>query len=149
MAEEKGCECCGVSAQLEERYGNKLLCVFCRDTDVGMTHVYTYSYSKETRDISKMLSQSMHVLLGGRSTRQSNHIWRLQMSNYTEKNNSIFKPKLPSTQTELTKLRAQNNPRNEPVGAYTGRCPHCGSSKLWDDNLAWGCDGCGALLGGN
>ena len=68
---------------------------------------------------------------------------------YTEDNRSIFKPKLPDDHFELQALRRRNNPHDEPVGPWTGRCPHCGSRDLWDDNLAYGCDGCGALLGGN
>lgn len=68
---------------------------------------------------------------------------------YTEKNNSIFKPKIPANQTDLAQMRRQNNPNNKPTGAFTGRCQHCGSSNLWDDNLAYGCNSCGAMLGGN
>lgn len=68
---------------------------------------------------------------------------------YTEHNTSIFKPKLPSDRRELEALRQRNNPQGEPVGPFTGRCAHCGSDKLWDDNLAYGCHSCGALLGGN
>ena len=30
-----------------------------------------------------------------------------------------------------------------------GKCPHCGSKDLWDDNLAYGCRSCKAILGGN
>ena len=30
-----------------------------------------------------------------------------------------------------------------------GRCPHCGSTDLWDDNLAYGCRSCKTILGGN
>lgn len=71
------------------------------------------------------------------------------MSNYTTENRSIFKPRLPSDANELSKLRQRNNPENKPVGHYTGRCAHCGSSDLWDDNLAYGCNSCGAMLGGN
>ena len=71
------------------------------------------------------------------------------MSNYTEHNRSIFKPKLPSDPYELQKLRKRNNPGNQPVGDFTGRCAHCGSNNLWDDNLAYGCNSCGAMLGGN
>lgn len=71
------------------------------------------------------------------------------MADYTEKNYSIFQPKLPKTAAELAALRARNNPLDEPVGHYTGRCAHCGSADLWDDNLAYGCNGCGAHLGGN
>lgn len=39
------------------------------------------------------------------------------------------------------------NPENEPTGHYTGRCRKCGSKNLWDDNLAYGCNDCGAFLG--
>lgn len=53
------------------------------------------------------------------------------------------------TPEELKELRRRNNPNNKPSGPYTGRCPHCGSTDLWDDNLAYGCNGCGAWLGGN
>lgn len=68
---------------------------------------------------------------------------------YTEVNFSPFKPSLPELQSELNVLRRKNNPNNEPVGPFTGRCAHCGSSNLWDDNLAYGCNSCGAMLGGN
>ncbi len=71
------------------------------------------------------------------------------MSGYTERNNSILKPTLPASRVELDALRLRNNPNNEPVGNHTGRCAHCGSNDLWDDNLAYGCNACGALLGGN
>lgn len=39
------------------------------------------------------------------------------------------------------------NPNNEPVGHFTGRCMKCGSSDLWDDNLSYGCNNCGAFYG--
>lgn len=39
----------------------------------------------------------------------------------------------------------ENNPRNEPTGHFTGRCGKCGSSDLWDDNLAYGCNNCGGF----
>lgn len=68
---------------------------------------------------------------------------------YTTRNTSPFKPRLPAHPSDLEILRRLNNPRNEPVGHYTGRCAHCGSSNLWDDNLAYGCNSCGAMLGGN
>lgn len=68
---------------------------------------------------------------------------------YTTENRSIFKPKLPEHPSDLARLRKKNNPNNEPVGHYTGRCAHCGSSNLWDDNLAYVCNDCGAMLGGN
>ena len=41
--------------------------------------------------------------------------------------------------------RKNNNPHNEPVGHYTGRCKRCGSDDLWDDNLAYGCNTCHAF----
>lgn len=68
---------------------------------------------------------------------------------YTEVNRSTIPPTLPGDANELAKLRKRNNPSNEPVGIFTGRCRHCGSSDLWDDNLAYGCNKCGALLGSN
>ena len=40
----------------------------------------------------------------------------------------------------------KNNPRNEPTGHFTGRCSRCGSNNLWDDNLHYGCNSCGACL---
>ncbi len=45
--------------------------------------------------------------------------------------------------------RRRNNPNNEPMGHFTGRCRRCGSNDLWDDNLAYGCNKCHALLGTN
>lgn len=68
---------------------------------------------------------------------------------HTTENRSIFKPNLPDNQRDLNELRRRNNPNNDPVGDYTGRCAHCGSNNLWDDNLAYGCNSCGAMLGGN
>jgi hypothetical protein len=43
----------------------------------------------------------------------------------------------------------KNNPNGEPTGHFTGRCMRCGSSDLWDDNLAYGCNSCGAFLSSN
>jgi len=37
------------------------------------------------------------------------------------------------------------NPKNEPVGHYTGRCMKCESNDLWDDVTAYGCNTCGAV----
>ena len=71
------------------------------------------------------------------------------MSDYTEKSNWILKPKLPENARDLNQIRRTNNPQNEPVGDCNGRCRHCGSNDLWDDNLAYGCNKCGAMLGGN
>lgn len=41
---------------------------------------------------------------------------------------------------------SQVNPRNAPTGHFTGRCK-CGSDDLWDDNLCYGCNNCGAAYG--
>lgn len=59
----------------------------------------------------------------------------------------IFGPKYDDD--KLKQLKVINNPRNEPTGHFTGRCVHCGSKDLWDDNLAYGCNCCKALLGTN
>ena len=53
------------------------------------------------------------------------------------------------TEQELVEIRRYSNTDNKPVGHFTGRCIYCGSTDLWDDNLAYGCNACGALLGGN
>lgn len=45
-------------------------------------------------------------------------------------------PNLPPSKT---------NPLNEPTGHFTGRCGKCGSKDLWDDNLTYGCNNCGAI----
>lgn len=65
-----------------------------------------------------------------------------------EDNRCIFRPQVQSGR-ELEEMRRRNNPNGERVGHHTGRCAHCGSSNLWDDNLAYGCNSCGAILGGN
>ena len=72
------------------------------------------------------------------------------MSSYIppEENRCIFRPKVVSGES-LERMRQSNNPEGKPVGPFTGRCPHCGSKDLWDDNLAYGCNCCGAFLGGN
>ena len=49
----------------------------------------------------------------------------------------------------LAEMLAKNNPLNEPVGHWSGRCKHCGSKDLWDDNIAYGCNDCGAFLASN
>jgi hypothetical protein len=36
---------------------------------------------------------------------------------------------------QLIEMRKRNNPRNEPIGHYTGRCMRCGSNDLWDDAI--------------
>ena len=58
---------------------------------------------------------------------------------------------LPTRKTEdqLAVMRRRNNPDRQPVGHFTGRCSYCGSTDLWTDNLAYGCNSCGVLLGGN
>lgn len=65
-----------------------------------------------------------------------------------EDNRCIFRPK-PISEGRLDEMRRANNRDGKPVGPFTGRCAHCGSKNLWDDNLAYGCDDCGAILGGN
>lgn len=50
---------------------------------------------------------------------------------------------LNSAQAEA--LRPITNPKNEPTGHFTGRCMRCGSSDLWDDNTAYGCNRCGGF----
>jgi hypothetical protein len=65
-----------------------------------------------------------------------------------EENRCIFRPQV-SRGDALDRTRRDNNPKRERVGAFTGRCAHCGSTDLWDDNLAYGCNKCGAILGGN
>ena len=47
--------------------------------------------------------------------------------------------------TEQTELQRNNNPKNEPVGHFTGRCMKCHSRDLWDDATAYGCNCCDAL----
>jgi len=47
-------------------------------------------------------------------------------------------PNLPPSQT---------NPERQPVGHFTGRCQRCQSNDLWDDNLSYGCNNCGAFYG--
>ncbi len=42
--------------------------------------------------------------------------------------------------------RMKNNPDAKPCGHFTGRCSKCGSNDLWDDNLHYGCNKCGAFL---
>lgn len=49
---------------------------------------------------------------------------------------------------EAAALRPTNNPQGEPVGHFTGRCMRCGSKDLWDDNMIYGCDCCGAFWTG-
>lgn len=57
----------------------------------------------------------------------------------------LFAKEVPSEE-KLEQLREANNPNNEPTGHFTGRCMHCGSRDLWDDNLTYGCDCCGAIF---
>lgn len=65
-----------------------------------------------------------------------------------EDNRCIFRPNVKSG-NEIEQMKARNNPKNEPVGPFTGRCGHCGGNDIWDDNLAYGCNSCGAILGSN
>jgi len=44
------------------------------------------------------------------------------------------------------RLRQIENPDNKPTGHFTGRCEQCGSTDLWDDCTAYGCNRCGALF---
>lgn len=53
------------------------------------------------------------------------------------------------TEEALETKRCHNNPNDEPTGSHTGRCQQCGSSDLWEDNLAYGCNDCGSILGLN
>lgn len=52
------------------------------------------------------------------------------------------------TPEQLAALKRANNPQNLPTGHFTGRCMRCGSSNLWDDNSAYGCNSCGAFWTG-
>lgn len=52
----------------------------------------------------------------------------------------------PTTPEQIRGMRQTQNPRNEPVGHFTGRCKHCGSRDLWDDNSAYGCRTCGRIF---
>lgn len=58
---------------------------------------------------------------------------------------SVFPPRKVISDSE----KRFNNPKGEPVGPFTGRCPYCHSKDLWDDNLAYGCNNCKAVLGTN
>lgn len=42
--------------------------------------------------------------------------------------------------------RRANNPDDEPIGHFTGRCGRCGSSDLWTDYTAYGCNHCDAFF---
>ena len=72
-----------------------------------------------------------------------------QSGHYFSANQSRGLLRCKKSEEELQDLRKVNNPRSEPVGHFTGRCSFCGSNDLWDDNLAYGCNCCGAMLGGN
>lgn len=52
------------------------------------------------------------------------------------------------TDDELQAKQRRNNPTGESKGHFTGRCARCGSKDLWDDNLAYGCNDCGAIYCG-
>jgi hypothetical protein len=47
---------------------------------------------------------------------------------------------------ELARLRKIHNPNNQPTGHFTGRCFNCGSTNLWTDETAYGCNVCHALF---
>ena len=54
---------------------------------------------------------------------------------------------------ENERLRAQNERlrrfpviNGQPTGPYTGRCHKCGSSDLWDDETAYGCNRCDMMF---
>jgi hypothetical protein len=58
----------------------------------------------------------------------------------------IFPPTTEySERREILRKRLINNPNNNRVGDFTGRCMNCGSNNLWDDNLTYGCKDCGRL----
>lgn len=71
------------------------------------------------------------------------------MSNYENKSRFGIMPSkvLRDNPIKIDELRKRNNPNNEPVGDWTGRCSHCGSTRLWDDNMHYEYHSCGALLG--
>lgn len=74
-------------------------------------------------------------------------MWEDKQPLYQDPGKGSIPPKLP--RDEVIRLRQRHNPKREPVGHFTGRCAYCGSTDLWDDNLAYGCNTCGALLGSN
>lgn len=43
---------------------------------------------------------------------------------------------------ELERLRRINNPSNELVGPYTGRCANCHGKNLGEDNTNYWCNCC-------
>jgi len=48
--------------------------------------------------------------------------------------------------TVLENIRARNNPLQEPIGPYTGRCQYCESDKyMFDDAAIYGCTLCLSL----
>ena len=57
-----------------------------------------------------------------------------------------FIPEEKKCDRTLEEMRQENNPKNEPYGHFTGRCPRCASRNLWDDNTAYGCNSCGAIF---
>lgn len=69
----------------------------------------------------------------------------LQWETVMSDRKSVWGPTISEDRTN--QLMEQNNPNGEPTGPFTGRCPHCGSKDLWDDNMAYGCNCCHALLG--
>jgi uncharacterized protein (DUF983 family) len=47
--------------------------------------------------------------------------------------------------SEKEEIKRRENPDNLPTGHYTGRCKRCGSSNMWEDFTAYGCNVCDAL----
>lgn len=60
-----------------------------------------------------------------------------------------YKPDYPKHQNHgapyLNMPTRSDETHSGRIGHYTGRCGHCGSSNLWDDNSAYGCNSCGRM----
>lgn len=55
-------------------------------------------------------------------------------------------PRRPERPGPQGRWRPGDGDHNIPgAGHFTGRCMKCGSSNLWQDNLAYGCNACGAF----
>lgn len=57
---------------------------------------------------------------------------------------STFETLSPEDQRYFVEMRLINNPDNDPIGHYTGRCGRCGSKRLWEEKGWYGCNDCGA-----
>jgi hypothetical protein len=90
----------------------------------GVTHVPTKVSDYTTDDFEYLRSKQGDDEYWDERIRRRDQEW--QQQNYPE--------------------RVANNPNAEPCGHFTGRCSKCGSSNLWDDNLHYGCNSCGAFL---